>query len=278
MSARSIPDDDGDRFEAVRTLTRRAGGLVRTRFGHAAVEFKSDDSMVTDADIETQAWLTREIRAQFPEDLVLGEEGLPPAMPWPAARHVWVVDPIDGTNNFGRGIPGFSVSVGVMRDGTPVGGAVCDPIAGQLFSAWTGRGAWLNERRLRVERALLDRRSLFAIRTPYRDGVPDAVATWLERYRLRRFGSTALQLCYVALGAIAFMYDHRTSLWDIAGAVPVLTEAGACLTTPEGGRVFPVDASAWRGGALAILAGVPGAHGAALRDIALTATVAGERA
>jgi myo-inositol-1(or 4)-monophosphatase len=273
MSTLRVPDDDGDRFEVVRALTRRAGGLVQDRFGHAEVEFKADDSMVTDADVATQAWLTREIHARFPDDLVLGEEGLPPAMAWPAARHVWVVDPIDGTNNFGRGIPGFSVSVGIMRDGMPVGGAVYDPIARQLFTAWEGEGAWLNERRLHVERAHLDRRSLFAIRTPYAGGVPDAVATWLERYRLRRFGSTALQLCYVALGAIAFMYDHRTSLWDIAGAVPVLLEAGACLTTPEGGRVFPVDASAWRGGSLAILAGVPGAHGAALRDVSMTASV-----
>jgi myo-inositol-1(or 4)-monophosphatase len=276
MSSLRIPDDD--RFKAVRALTLRAGGLVQARFGRADVMFKDDDSMVTDADVAAQEWLTREIRARFPDDLVLGEEGLLPSMPWPTTRHVWVIDPIDGTNNFGRGIPGFSVSVGIMRDGAPVGGAVYDPSAGQLFTAWSGQGAWLNDRLLRVERTLLDRRSLFAIRTPYSHGVPEAVTTWLERYRLRRFGSTALQLCYVALGAIAFMYDHKTSLWDIAGAAPVLLEAGACLTTPEGGPLFPVGASVWRGGPLAILAGLPGAHGAALRDLAMTASVAGERA
>jgi myo-inositol-1(or 4)-monophosphatase len=278
LSAGRPVDGDPERFEAVRALTRGAGTVVLARFGRAEIVFKADDSMVTDADIASQDWLTRQILARFPDDLVLGEEGRPSAALWPAARHVWVIDPIDGTNNFGRGMPGFSVSVGVMRDGLPIGGAVYDPVASQLFSAWTGQGAWLGDRRLRVERAILGRRSHFAIRTPYAHGVPEPVLTWMQRYRLRRTGSTALQLCYVALGGIAFMYDHQASLWDIAGAVPVLTEAGGCLTTPEGGRVFPVGAAAWRGASLAILAGVPGAHGTALRDLAMTAGVAGERA
>ncbi len=123
-----------------------------------------------------------------------------------------------------------------------------------------GRGAWLDDRRLRVEPAPLGARSLISIRTPYEDGLPAFVAAWLTRHRLRRFGSTARQLCYVAAGALALKHDHRASLWDIAGAVPVVPEAGARLTTPEGADVFPVAPPAYAGAALAILAGDLGAH------------------
>jgi len=254
------------RFDAVGVLARRAGGIALDRFGRAEVEFKPDDSMVTDADTAVQAWLEHQILTAFPDDLVIGEEGLATTTE-PSAPYVWVVDPIDGTNNYGRGMPGFSVSIGVLADGVAVGGAVYDPLAGQLFTAWTGQGAWLNGRRLRVEDAPLDRRSLFAIRTPFPGGVPDAVAGWLERYRLRRTGSTALQLCYVALGAIAFMYDHRPSLWDIAGAAPIVLEAGAHLTAPDGEPLFPVCGPVWAGAPLPVLAGLPGAYDAALADL-----------
>ena len=266
-----LTSEEGRRFEAVRGLTRQAGGLVLDRFGRATVDFKGDESMVTDVDVAVQAWLERQITTAFPADLVVGEEGFDGTVARPDARYVWVIDPIDGTNNYGRGMPGFSVSVGVLRDGVIVGGAVYDPLGGQLFTAWAGQGAWVNDRRLRVRHAPLDARSMFAIRTPYADGVPEAVTGWLRRYRLRRSGSTALQLCYVALGAIAFMYDHRTSLWDIAGAAAVVLEAGGHFTAPDGAPLFPVDAAVLGGAPLAILAGLPGAYATALRDLEVAA-------
>ena len=274
MIVTTLQGDARRRFETLCALTRRAGALVLDRFGQAAVGFKADDSMVTDVDGAVQAWLERELVRVFPDDVVVGEEGFDAAAAVPAARHVWVVDPIDGTNNYGRGMPGFSISVGIVRDGEAVGGAVYDPLAGQFFAGWTGQGAWLNERRLRVAPAALDRRSLFAIRTPYAESVPPAVMHWLTCYRLRRSGSTALQLCYVALGAIAFVYDHRTSLWDIAGAAPVVLEAGACLTSPDGRPLFPIDALTWTGTPLAVLAGAPRAHETALADLTETALAA----
>jgi len=269
----ALTSDERRRFESLRSLTHQAGGLVLDRFGRASVDFKADESMVTDADVAVQAWLERRIAAVFPDDLVLGEEGFDGTAARSDARYAWIIDPIDGTNNFGRGMPGFSVSVGVLRDGEIVGGAVYDPLTRQLFTAWAGQGAWLNDRTLRVRHAPLDARSMFAIRTPFTDGVPEAVTRWLGRYRLRRTGSTALQLCYVALGAISFMYDHRTSLWDIAGAAAVLLEAGGHLTAPDGGPLFPVDAAVLRGAPLAILAGLPGAYQSALRDLGASAVL-----
>jgi myo-inositol-1(or 4)-monophosphatase len=253
------------RTSAAARLAILGGRMALERFGHEDVSWKADGSMVTRADLDIQATLERDIRIAFPEDGVVGEEGLRAGPQESACR--WVLDPIDGTNNFGRGLPGFSVSVGVLRDGVPIAGAVYDPVSDWLFTAAEGQGAKLNGRRIQLVPAALSPRSLFAIRTPFDDGVPAPIARWLERYRLRRFGSTALHLCYVALGALAFAHDHHASLWDIAGAAAVLVEAGGAITDPGGRPLFPVAAAQWAGEPFAFVAGNPTAHGQVLEDL-----------
>ncbi len=209
---RDAPVGADRRAAAASEIARLAGKIALDYFERAEVSWKADDSMVTEADVAIQSWLEDEIAAAFPSDGILGEEGLTKSRLRPGAAFVWVIDPVDGTNNFGRGIPGFAISVGVLREGMPFAGAVYDPVSSQLFTACVGHGAWLNGRRLSVEPAVLSSRSLFSIRSPFSDDVPGHVHEWLTRYRLRRFGSTALQLCYVAAGALAFVHDHRASL------------------------------------------------------------------
>ena len=253
------------RLSASVELAWRAGQMARDRFQHARVSWKADDSMVTDVDLQIQTMLKDELAAAFPMDDVFGEEE--PGTSLATSRYCWVIDPIDGTNNFGRGMPGFSVSIGVLDDGWPSVGAVYDPIADQLFTGLVGRGAWLDGRSLRIEQPeALSSRSLCSIRTPFTDRVPAFAGEWLCRYRLRRSGSTALTLCYVALGALAFAHDHRASLWDIAGAAPVVMEAGALLTDPEGETLFPISADS-RARPIRFLAGNPIAHSQSLADI-----------
>jgi myo-inositol-1(or 4)-monophosphatase len=254
------------RFEAAVSLALRAGRVVMGYFASARVVWKDDDSMVTDADLAVEDFLVRELGAAFPDDIVLGEER-GATEPVSAGRHVWVIDPIDGTNNFGRGMPGFAVSIGVLRDGLPRAGVVHDPLTRQLFAGSAGAGATLNGRPLRMNPAVLSPRSLFSIRAPYAGGVPSFVAGWLGRYRLRRPGSTALALCYIATGALAFVHDHGASLWDIAGAAPVLLEAGGVLTDPMGADIFPIEPHGLSGAPLAFLAGDPIAHHESLADI-----------
>lgn len=258
--------EPGDaRSSAAARLAILGGRMALERLGQTDVSWKRDGSMVTGADLDIQAALDRELRAVFPNDAILGEEG---TLSGPSdAAYRWALDPIDGTNNFGRGLPGFSVSVGVLHEGWPVAGAVYDPVSDWLFTAARGQGAQLNGRRIRLAPAVLSSRSLFAIRPPFEDGIPPAVAGWLERYRLRRFGSTALHLCYVALGAIAFVHDHDAAIWDIAGAAAVLLEAGGAISGPEGQSLFPLDASLWEGTAFTFVAGNPEAHRQALEDL-----------
>jgi myo-inositol-1(or 4)-monophosphatase len=165
-------------------------------------------------------------------------------------------------------MPGFAVSVGVLRDRMPFAGAVYDPVARWLFTACAGRGAWLNDRPLRV-RAAATRSGdgLFAMRARCAGGVPEFVDGWLQRHRLRGVGSTALHLCYVALGALDFAHDDGASLWSIAGAAPVLLEAGGVLTTDGGVPVFPITPAQAAGEPIALLAGHPNSHADALRDV-----------
>ncbi len=255
------------RSELAARLALVGGEMALERFEGAQVHWKGDGSMVTNADLEIQSWLVGEITGGFPHDGILGEEGLVPGPCRIDAPYLWVLDPIDGTNNFGRGMPGFSVSIGVFRNGCPVAGAVYDPLGDQLFKASEENGAWCNGRPLKVEPTPLSGRSLFTIRTPWPDGVPPWVDGWMRRYRLRRAGSTALHLCYVALGALAFVHDHGASLWDIAGAAAIVLEAGGRLTTSGGQSLFPVDPRFYRGVAMEILAGNPTAHGEAIHDM-----------
>jgi myo-inositol-1(or 4)-monophosphatase len=258
----------GDRRgDAAAEIARLAGKIALDYFERAEVSWKADDSMVTDADVAVQSWLEDEIAGAFPTDGILGEEGLTPHRQRPDARFVWVLDPVDGTNNFGHGIPGFAVSVGILHDGMPFAGAVYDPIAGQLFTACRGYGARLNGRPLRATPCELGRRSLFSIRSPFEGAVPPYAERWLRRYRLRRVGSTALQLCYVAAGALAFVHDHRASLWDVAAAAVIVAEAGGLMTTPDGASLFPVDPHTYAGESIGFLAGDPIGHRSSLADI-----------
>jgi myo-inositol-1(or 4)-monophosphatase len=261
------------RARLVAELALLGGRLALERFHRAHVAIKHDGTLVTDADVAIQEALGREIARLFPTDGLVGEEG-PIREARRQARYSWVLDPIDGTNNFARGMPGFAISVGVLRDHVPFAGAVYDPVARWLFTACAGRGAWLNERPLRVRAEPLTTELLFAMRSPYAGGVPDYIEGWLRRHRVRRFGSTALHLCYAALGGLDFVHDDRASLWDIAGAAPVLLEAGGTLTTDHGAPLFPMSAAQTSGEPFALLAGHPAAHAEAVRDVCAGRAVA----
>src|SRR5262249_35536256 len=136
-----------------------------------------------------------------------------------------------------------------------------------LSTGGAGGGAWMTDRPLRVRAESGPGGPVFSVRSPFGSGVPDFVDGWLRRHRLRRFGSTALHLCYVALGGLDFVHDDRASLWDIAGAAPVLLEAGGVLTTEDGAPGFPITAEQAGGEPIALVAGHPASHAEAVRDV-----------
>lgn len=240
---------------------RQATGAVRAE---VRVDWKGPGDRVTDVDVAIQARLTERIRTCFPDDGIVAEEGL---LLDPGAREfVWVVDPLDGTNNFALGIPCFAVSIGILRHGLPHAGVVHDPSTGFTCSAMRGHGAVAGGRALALLGRPLTAASNVAVRVPLDPELAPATIGWLRSYKLRGFGSVALHLAYAAIGALDVVLDHKATLWDLAAGAAVLLEAGGTITDPRGQPVFPPDAAAYGGSPMPFLAGNTAAHAEALAD------------
>ena len=220
-------------------LARRAGVLLLSTFeGQRDVRLKSPFELVTDADHASEALVVSAIRRQYPDHAIVAEESGGVAA---EAGYTWLLDPLDGTNNYAHGLPVFSVSLALLRDGAPLLGAIYDPTRDELFAAERGKGARCNGRRIRVSENATLAASLLATGFPYDYATnPDNNAreftTLAGRVQgVRRPGSAALDLAYVAMGRFDAFWELRLQPWDSA--------AGALLVSEAGGRVTD-----WRGG------------------------------
>lgn len=240
-------------------LAEEAGRHAVARAGRTVVEWKGPGDRVTDVDRDIQARMLQEIAIWFPADGVVAEEGTHRAQL--DREFVWVVDPLDGTNNYALGIPCYAVAVGVLRGGAPYAGVVHDPNTGFTCSAVRGGGARAGDRPLALPRRMLSPSSNLAIRVPLDAGLEAVTLAWLRRYKLRSFGSVALHLAYAAIGAIDVVLDHRAAVWDLIAGAAVLLEAGGIVTDPAGGALFPI---AFGHGPMPFLAGNAAAHAQAL--------------
>ncbi|HYN08525.1 MAG TPA: inositol monophosphatase family protein [Vicinamibacterales bacterium] len=238
------------------------------------VEKKGPIDLVTAADVEAEQSFRRLIADRFPSHAVLGEEagasGLSKAAgvgraTAVAARWRWIIDPLDGTTNFAHGLAFFCVSIALEVDGQTELAVVYDPVGKELFSAERGGGAWLNGEPLRVSSrdvlidALLCTGFPYSIREDQRRQV-DVFAGFLGRSRaVRRLGSAALDLSYVAAGRFDGFWEEQLHAWDVAAGVLIVQEAGGRVT---GYDDEPIDLFAGR-----IVASNGALHGAMLEVI-----------
>ncbi len=220
-------------------LARRAGVLLLSMFeGQRDVRLKSPFELVTDADHASEALVVSAIRRQYPDHAIVAEESGGVAA---EAGYTWLLDPLDGTNNYAHGLPIFSVSLALLRDGALLLGVIYDPTRDELFAAESGQGVRCNGRRIRVSENSSLAASLLATGFPYDYATnPDNNAreftTLAGRVQgIRRPGSAALDLAYVAMGRFDAFWELRLQPWDSA--------AGALLVSEAGGRVTD-----WRGG------------------------------
>lgn len=257
-----VPADPRVRL-ALALVTQEGRTAVAAR-GSARVRCKGPGDRVTDVDVAIQSRLVERIRAQFPDDALVAEEGL--ALEPGGREFVWAIDPLDGTNNFALGVPCFALSIGVLRHGRPHGGVVHDP--NTAFTAWAarGEGAFAEDHPLTLEGRPLAVASNVSVRVPLDRELERAVVDWLRRYKLRGFGSVALHLAYAALGAVDVVLDQKATLWDVAAGAAILLEAGGVITDPRGLPLFPPAAAAYGGAPMPFLAGNPSAHAEALAD------------
>jgi myo-inositol-1(or 4)-monophosphatase len=224
----------------LRELAEGAGEILMRYHGALAsadVEQKGPRDLVSVADREAEAHLVEAIRAAHPEDGILGEEGS--SIEGTSGRR-WILDPLDGTTNFVHGLPFFCVSIGLEVDGEIAHGCVYAPVMGEMFLASRGEGATLNGAPLTVSdqselgRALVatgfaDARTRDVLRLDRFERILNRVAS------VRRLGSAALDLCYVARGWFDGFFEWNLNPWDVAGGALIVREAGGVVTDGLGG-------------------------------------------
>lgn len=225
------PFDLDSRFAAGRLVTHAAGRAAKGYFDRRrelAIELKGPQDVVSLADREVERMIVDALRAQFPQDAFLGEEfGLQGSGPV-----TWVIDPIDGTANFVRGVAFWCVSVGLLVDNRPVVGFVYDPIQDEMFAAAEGKGARCNDRAARVSNAGpgAGRINLgFNIRQSRQRFVPVLERLVGQGCEFSRYGSSALSLAYVADGRIEGFWESKINSWDVCAGLVLAREAGAVV-------------------------------------------------
>jgi len=233
-----------DSFERVaRAAVAEAATLLRATWGGTkTIRYKGAVDIVTEADHEVEALITGHLRRAFPDHLVIAEEaaaGSTLQAP-PNDRHVWYLDPLDGTTNFAHAYPHFSVSLALGRGADLLFGIVHDPLRDETFVARRGEGARLNDRPISVStvRTLAD--ALLATGFPYdRRAHVDFYLGFLADFMgaaqgVRRNGSAALDLCYVACGRLDGFWEWKLRPWDTAAGVLIVREAGGEISDFRG--------------------------------------------
>ena len=223
-----------------------AGALLREFYARGvATEYKSEVDLVTEADRTSEKLLLDRLSAAFPEHGIFGEEGTRTRLD---AEYRWYVDPLDGTTNFAHGFPVFCVSLGLEHrpagrpesgDGELVCGILYDPMRDELFVAEKGKGAFLNGRQLHVSKTSRVAEALLATGFPSRSrhqnpNVHLYQEITMRSHGVRRAGSAALDLAYVAAGRMDAYWEFRLNPWDTAAGVLIVGEAGGTVTRFDG--------------------------------------------
>jgi myo-inositol-1(or 4)-monophosphatase len=219
----------------IEAVKRVAAEEIMPRYLKVAHQRKADGSLFTEADLAAQAALSERLQSIYPGP-VMGEEMTreEQAELWlEGDEGLWCVDPIDGTSNFVNGLPYFAVSVALMKRGRSVLGVVYDPIAGEVFHAARGTGAWLNEERLPIKQHVPHVRNAMANvdfkRLNKRLAAELAAAPPYSSQR--NYGAGTLEWCYVAAGRIDLYLHGGQKLWDYAAGSLILDEAGGAMCT-----------------------------------------------
>jgi myo-inositol-1(or 4)-monophosphatase len=246
----------------------QAGTLIRSKLGQTiSVEHKGAIDLVTEVDRGAEALIVDVIRRRFNDHAILAEErGHEQGRP----DRLWIIDPLDGTTNFAHGVKSCCVSIAFAADGETQVGVVLDPFGEELFVALKDRGASLNSRPIGVSPIETLQESLLATGFPY--NIREIMATAMPRFNrcleasqgIRRLGSAALDLCYVAAGRFEAFWEQNLKPWD--------TAAGALMVTEAGGRVSDFDDVAYESGGCTILASNGHVHAQMLKLLQLKET------
>ncbi len=219
---------------------RDAGRVLLEKFGRIeTVTKKGDINLVTEADLASEALIVERIRSHFPRHAILAEEAGNAVVTGENGGHKWIIDPLDGTTNYAHGYPCFCVTIALEHEGEIVLGVTYDPTRDELFTAEKGRGATLNGKPIRVSRTDELGNSLLVTGFPYDIKHREQFARHLTEFLLssrgvRRDGSAAIDLAYVACGRFDGFWEEGLNPWDVAAGKLLIEEAGGTVSYYDG--------------------------------------------
>jgi myo-inositol-1(or 4)-monophosphatase len=229
-----------DRYTFAKNLTREAGAIIRQGYGNAKeIRKKGEIDLVTEYDLRSERFVVERLQRAFPEDAIVAEE----SGEYNEESGHWFLDPLDGTVNFAHGVPVFSISLAYMVNGQLELGVIYDPLRDELFHARRGQGAWLDDQRLNVSSVKSLNQSLLAtgfaydIRTRIDNNLDHFSHLALRTQGVRRLGSAALDLAYVAAGYFEGYWEMCSFPWDIAAGTLMVTEANGVVSRAIGDRL-----------------------------------------
>jgi myo-inositol-1(or 4)-monophosphatase len=269
-----------DDLQFIRQLAADASAGILRQYGHVARLTKTHaattDEAVTEADRASQRLIINGLKKQFPTDGIIGEESDSGKSITFDVSDVngrnWVIDPIDGTNNFISGLGAFAVCIGLLDHGYPVLGVVLDVTRGLTYSAAKGLGAFVNDRPIHVAQTPLGDSTMIMMTSNLLDSYgqcPAWACRWISQtvWKTRILGSAALEAVQVAAGVAHGAVTCNGKLWDVTAPAAIVLEAGGLITSLSGSPIFPFNLQNYTGAKVPFLAAGPAAQKTLLREM-----------
>jgi myo-inositol-1(or 4)-monophosphatase len=267
-------------LETAIVSARLAGMQALDEQNRLQVSVKNGNEIVTQADSICQQIIIDQLRVNYPTHGFIAEEGKDGTMfksallprlasrdaeascvgPLTSDRIWWVIDPIDGTNNFANKLPFFAVSIAAMKDGLPIVGVIFEPSTDSMFTAVKGGQAQLNGKQILTKDEPLGQFSSVALDSYFDNEVAAWACKILQTTKFRNFGSTAMHLAYTAKGSLAAGIFSHAKLWDIAAGALIAESAGAIVSGWNGEQIFPVNLDSYSGQPFKVVAANKKAH------------------
>lgn len=230
------------RINAGLAAVKEQCAFFRDQFANVPSEWKADDTRVTFADFAISERIFAELRRFFPEDDYCSEESnaMDDVLTL-TGRYAWVLDPIDGTNNYALGVPICAISLALLKDGIPVYGYIYDYSRDQLVHGGPGQGLYDGKRKVRIEDKPLDARGVIGCSFPMKPEVLEPLLPLLSEYRVRSLGSAAMNMVYTAIGLLEGCIDYRVKVWDVAGGNALIIGAGGEYHSLSDTPTFPLE-------------------------------------
>ncbi|MCK5565177.1 MAG: hypothetical protein KAJ07_08010 [Planctomycetes bacterium] len=256
-------------LEVAVVAARLAGQRAVEEIKYAKSSIKNGREIVTNADPICQEIIINTIKDIYPDHGFIAEEGADGKMlrqlPRSAEPIWWIIDPIDGTNNFAHGMLCFTVSIAAVYQGTPIVAVIFDPSTESMYTAAKEMDAQLNTSRINVSGEDVGEFSSFGIDSHFTDDKLPAYIKIMQTTRFRNLGTTALHLAYIAKGSMTGAVTSVAKLWDIAAGAFIIETAGGIVTDMQGNNIFPVDVEAYNEDNYCILAANKKTHSEVLK-------------